>query len=110
MSFKEPSLIEKLVTGSAWILFLGFLRWLLKGRKMEQAIGSYGKLDETYSKGVASASGSFSAPANEFGLSLSLQLKADLDAKTLVAYLAAKVGGPIPAEVAAFIESALAIT
>lgn len=77
---------------------------------MEQKLGSVGVADESFSKGVASTSASAEIPATSFGLSGSVQLKLDLDAKILVGYLAAKIGGPVPAEVASFIELALAAT
>lgn len=77
---------------------------------MEQKLGNIAVLDESYSKGVVSASGSAALPVNAFGLSLGVQVNATLDAKILIGYLAAKIGGPIPAEVAAFLESALAIS
>ncbi len=77
---------------------------------MEQNLGNLGKVDESYAKGVANASVTFALPTNSFGLSVKANIEADLDAKTLVAFLAAKIGGPIPAEVASFIEAALAIT
>ncbi len=77
---------------------------------MEQSLGNLGSASETYAKGVAGASAVLNLPATAFGLSLSIQANASLDAKILVAYLAAKIGGPVPAEVASFIELALAAT
>jgi hypothetical protein len=75
-----------------------------------QNLGSVGELTESYSAGVASASASAALPVTSFGLTLNVQATASLDAKVLIAYLAAKLGGPIPAEVAAFLESVLAAT
>lgn len=77
---------------------------------MEQNIGSVGNATETYSKGVASAVATVAVPQTSYGLTLKVSAEADLDAKVLVAYLAAKIGGPVPAEVAAFIELALGAT
>jgi hypothetical protein len=76
----------------------------------EQKIGSVGSASESYAKGVASADASVSVPQNAFGLSVSLQLNVSLDAKILIGYLAGKIGGPVPAEVASFLELALAAT
>lgn len=75
---------------------------------MEQALGNVGKADESYAKGVASASVSVAVPATSYGLSLNVSVGANLDAKILIAYLAAKIGGTVPAEVASFLEAALA--
>lgn len=75
---------------------------------MEQKIGSVGDIQESYSKGVVSVQGSAAFPANSFGLSLKVSIEGDLDAKVLIGYLAQKIGGPIPAEVASFLELALA--
>lgn len=77
---------------------------------MEQAIGSLGQAVESFSKGVASASAGVAVAQTAYGLSLKLSVEADLDASVLVAFLAAKIGGPIPAEVATFIEMALKAT
>lgn len=75
---------------------------------MEQQLGNVGQAVESYSKGVASASANLAVAQTAYGLSAKVGLELDLDAKVLIAYLAAKIGGPIPAEVAAFLESALA--
>jgi hypothetical protein len=77
---------------------------------MEQNIGNVGQVTESYSKGVVSATGAVALPANPWGLTVGLQVNASLDAKILIAYLAAKVGGPVPATVAEFLESALAVS
>lgn len=77
---------------------------------MDQKLGSVGQADESYSKGVASASASVAVPQTSYGLTLKLTAEADLDAKVLIGYLAAKIGGPVPAEVASFLESALGST
>jgi hypothetical protein len=78
--------------------------------KMEQNLGTMGQVVESYSKGVVSAAANANLPATAFGLSLTLQANVSLDAKVLIGYLAAKIGGPVPAEVAAFLETALAVT
>lgn len=75
---------------------------------MEQAIGNVGKADETYSKGVAGASVSLAVLPTAYGLSFGVSVNASLDAKILIGYLAARIGGPVPAEVALFLETALA--
>lgn len=80
---------------------------------MEQAtqqIGSVGSVTESFSAGVAAVEASLVLPQTAWGLSGSLPLKLSLDSKVLIAYLAAKIGGPIPAEVASFLEMALAAT
>lgn len=86
---------------------------LIKRNVMEtatQKIGSVGQVTENFDKGVASASGSAALPPTNFGLSVGVQVTASLDAKILIGFLAAKIGGPIPAEVAAFLEATLAAT
>lgn len=77
---------------------------------MEQKVGNYAVADESYSAGVATAKATVAIPETKYGLKVNVSVEADLDAKTLVGYLAAKIGGPVPTEVAAFIESALAVT
>jgi hypothetical protein len=62
---------------------------------------------ESFASGVASAKVSVLVPQTAWGLTLKLPLELDLDATVLIAYLAAKIGGPIPAEVAVFLETAL---
>lgn len=86
------------------------IRRLLGRNKMDQNIGSVGKASESYSKGVATASAEVALPNTSFGLTVSLEANVSLDAKVLIAFLATKVGGPVPAEVASFIEAALAVT
>ncbi len=73
----------------------------------EQKLGSVGEATETYAKGVASTSVAITPIATAFGLLLSGQLNASLDASVLIAYLAAKIGGPVPAEIASFLETAI---
>lgn len=77
---------------------------------MEQKLGSVGLADESYAKGVASAKASVTVPSTAYGLKLNVSVEADLDASVLIGYLAGKIGGPIPAEVASFIELALKAT
>lgn len=86
-----------------------FVAYRLRGKKMEQKIGDVGVMDESYAKGVASVTATISVPSTSYGLSIKISAEADLDAKILIGYLAGKIGGPIPAEVAAFLENALAI-
>ena len=73
----------------------------------EQKLGSVGEATETYAKGVATASVAITPVTTAFGLSLSGQLNVSQDAALLIAYLAAKIGGPVPAEIASFLETAL---
>jgi hypothetical protein len=75
-----------------------------------QALGSLGTATESLSAGVASAKASGALAQTAWGLSLNVSVEADLDAKKLIGYLAGKIGGPIPAEVATFLEAALATT
>lgn len=75
-----------------------------------QKLGDFGSATESLAAGVASVAASAALPLNAFGLSLSVEVKAALDAKVLIGYLAAKIGGPVPSEVAAFLEAALAAT
>jgi len=72
-----------------------------------QNIGSDVKVSESLAAGVVSVSGSAALPATDFGLTLSVQVTGGLDASVLISFLAAKIGGPVPAEVAAFLEAAL---
>ncbi len=76
----------------------------------EQQLGTFGEVTETFSKGVAKATLSAALPPTSFGLKLNVSVDGSLDAKSLIDYLAAKIGGPVPAEVASFIEAALALT
>lgn len=107
-------LLISIWTPIEWALYrksAGILWWmvnLIRRMKMEQKIGSVGDIQESYSKGVVSVQGSAAFPANSFGLSLKVSIEGDLDAKVLIGYLAQKIGGPIPAEVASFLELALA--
>jgi hypothetical protein len=78
------------------------------GVSATQPLGSFGSASEDYSAGVGSASASAAIPATTFGLSGQVQVTVSLDAKILIGYLAGKIGGPVPAEVAAFLEAALA--
>jgi hypothetical protein len=77
---------------------------------MEQNIGNVGIVTESYAAGVASAVVAVAVPPTSYGLNVKLSAELDLDAKVLIGYLAAKIGGPVPAEVATFIEGALAAT
>lgn len=77
---------------------------------MQQALGTLGQVTETYSGGVASAQVAVNVPQTSYGLSINVQATASLSATTLIGYLAAKIGGPVPAEVAAFLEMALKAT
>lgn len=77
---------------------------------MEQKLGNVGVADESYADGVATAKATVSVPQTAYGLKLNVSIEADMDASVLVGYLAAKIGGPIPAEVASFIELALKAT
>lgn len=103
---------EKIAANStAELISWGLKRLFKKGdQKMEQKLGSFGDVQESYAKGVASLSATAALPATEFGLQVSVKLEGSIDAKVLVAYLAAKIGGPVPAEVASFLETALALT
>jgi hypothetical protein len=74
---------------------------------MEQQVNQFIKTDESYSKGVAQATATVAVPQTAWGLSLDVTAVAKLDAPTLIGYLAGKIGGPIPAEVALFLETAL---
>ena len=74
---------------------------------MEQQIGSLGSITESYAAGVVSAAGSLAIPPTSFGLGGSVQLSLTLSAPLLIAYLASKIGGAVPADVATFIEAAL---
>lgn len=75
----------------------------------EQNIGSVGSVTESYSKGVASVDAEVKLPQTSYGLEVVVSIKGDLDASKLIAYLAGKIGGPIPAEVASFLEGALKV-
>jgi hypothetical protein len=77
---------------------------------MEQSIGNVGNAVESYAKGVASAVATVAVPQTAYGLTLKISAEADLDSAVLIAYLAAKIGGVVPAEVAAFLELALKST
>ena len=77
---------------------------------MDQKLGSFGDATETFSAGVAKAAVTAVLPATSFGLTGSVQVALSLDAGTLIAFIAAKIGGPVPAEVAAFLEAALKAT
>lgn len=76
----------------------------------DQTLNQFVSTSESYAAGVASAKASVSVPQTSYGLTLKISAEADLDAGTLIGYLAAKIGGPIPAEVAVFLESALKST
>ena len=76
---------------------------------MQQKIGDVGSISETFATGVAAVSAQLNLPATTFGLQIGVAVNGTLDAKILIAYLAAKIGGPIPAEVASFLEAALAV-
>lgn len=98
---------------TAELIRWGFKRLFKKEKVMEEAtqkLGALGSVQESYAAGVASVSGSVALPATAFGLSASADLKLSLDAKALIEYIAAKIGGPVPAEVAAFLEMALKAT
>ena len=77
---------------------------------MEQNLGTLGTVTESYAAGVAGVVVAAALPPTAFGLQFNLSLSGSLDASTLIGYLAGKVGGPIPAEVAAFLELALKAT
>lgn len=77
---------------------------------MEQNLGTFGTATESYSKGVASAQVQGNLPANAFGLSLQVSVTGSINAETLISYLAGKIGGAVPAEVASFINLALSAT
>lgn len=77
---------------------------------MEQKLGNIGVADESYASGVAKATATVSVPQTSYGLTLKLSAEADLDAAVLIDFLAKKIGGPVPAEVASFLELALKAT
>ncbi len=78
--------------------------------QVSQSLPNLGSVSESYAAGVASANASLALPETAWGLTIAVQASASLDAKKLIGYLAAKAGGPVPAEVASFIEAALAAT
>jgi hypothetical protein len=75
-----------------------------------QNLGSVATVTESYSAGVGSAGIAANLPQTVWGLSGNVALNLKLDASVLIAYLAAKIGGPIPTEVAAFLEATLKAT
>jgi hypothetical protein len=91
-------------------LLKAIIKNLLRGDKMEQQIGNYVKADETFSGGIATAKVTAAVPQTSYGLKLNVTIEADMDAGVLIGYLAGKIGGPVPAEVASFIQLALKAT
>lgn len=73
-----------------------------------QKLGSVGTATETFAAGVETAAVAVSLPETAWGLTVGVQANQSLDAKKMITYMAAKIGGPIPAEVAVFVDSYLA--
>lgn len=76
----------------------------------EQKVGNFITADESYAAGVAGAKAVATVPQTAYGLKLNVSVEADLDAGVLIGYLAGKIGGPVPAEVASFLQLALKAT
>ncbi len=73
-----------------------------------QKVGNVGQVEESFTAGIATVKGDVALPKTAFGLTIKVGVEADLDSTTLIEYLAAKAGGPVPEAVAKFIEGALA--
>ena len=73
----------------------------------EQKIGNVGSASESFAAGIAKASVAADLPPMSFGLKASVQVNLELDSSALIEFLAKKIGGPVPAEVASFLEMAL---
>lgn len=68
------------------------------------SLGAIGKWDVAFSSGLLV----LSAQASDVGVAANVSVS--VSGKTVLDALAAKVGGPIPAEVAAFLESAFGLS